>query len=74
MALLPNLPVKPVVLAGEGMRVGECAIETEMGAVDLGIRPQLSEIERGFFDRAGKSLPRPGAADKPVSTTQESGS
>jgi len=53
MASLPNLPLKPTVVAGEGMRLGECAIETEMGSVDLGIRAQLGEIERGFFDRAG---------------------
>ncbi len=53
MALLPNLPVKPQVLSGEGMRLGDCVIETEMGSVDLGVRAQLAEIERGFFDRAG---------------------
>jgi flagellar assembly protein FliH len=53
IALLPNLAVKPTVVAGEGMRLGDCAIETELGSVDLGIRSQLGEIERGFFDRAG---------------------
>jgi flagellar biosynthesis/type III secretory pathway protein FliH len=53
MALLPNLAVKPIVEAGKGMRLGECVIETELGSVDLGIRSQLGEIERGFFDRAG---------------------
>jgi flagellar assembly protein FliH len=53
MALLPNLAVKPVVVPGDGMRLGDCMIETEMGSVDLGIRSQLGEIERGFFDRAG---------------------
>jgi flagellar assembly protein FliH len=53
VALLPKLAVKPTVLAGEGMRLGDCVIETEMGTVDLGIRSQLGEIERGFFDRAG---------------------
>jgi flagellar assembly protein FliH len=53
MALMPNLQVKPTVLAGEGMRLGDCRIEAEMGSVDLGIRSQLGEIERGFFDRAG---------------------
>ena len=26
---------------------------TELGSVDLGVRAQLSEIERGFFDRPG---------------------
>jgi flagellar assembly protein FliH len=55
IALLPNLAVKPVVSAGEGMRLGDCVIETELGSVDLGIRSQLGEIERGFFDRAGGS-------------------
>jgi flagellar assembly protein FliH len=53
VALLPNLAVKPTVLAGEGMRLGDCLVETELGTVDLGIRSQLGEIERGFFDRAG---------------------
>jgi flagellar assembly protein FliH len=55
IALLPNLAVKPAVLAGEGMRLGDCKIETDLGTVDLGIRFQLGEIERGFFDRAGGS-------------------
>jgi flagellar assembly protein FliH len=53
IALVPNLPVKPAVMAGEGMRLGDCVIETDLGSVDLGIRAQLGEIERGFFDRAG---------------------
>jgi flagellar assembly protein FliH len=53
MALLPNLTIKPTVVCGEGMLLGDCAIETEQGSVDLGIRTQLGEIERGFFDRAG---------------------
>jgi DNA-binding response OmpR family regulator len=35
------------------MRLGECVLEAELGSVDLGIRAQLAEIERGFFDRAG---------------------
>jgi flagellar assembly protein FliH len=53
MALLPNLPLKPTVVAGDGLRTGDCIIETSLGTVDLGIRGQLGEIERGFFDRAG---------------------
>ena len=52
---VPNLAVKPTVLAREDMRLGDCVIETELGSVDLGIRSQLGEIERGFFDRAGRS-------------------
>ena len=50
------------------MRLGDCMIESKVGTVDLGIRAQLGEIERGFFDRAGAELigtseaPREGAA------------
>jgi flagellar assembly protein FliH len=51
--LLPSLALKPTVVGGEGMRLGDCVIETEQGSVDLGIRSQLGEIERGFFDRVG---------------------
>jgi flagellar assembly protein FliH len=53
IALIPNLPLKPAVVAGDGLRLGECIVETGLGTVDLGIRAQLAEIERGFFDRAG---------------------
>jgi flagellar assembly protein FliH len=53
IALLPNLPLKPTVVPGDGLRLGDCIVETGLGTVDLGIRSQLAEIERGFFDRAG---------------------
>jgi flagellar assembly protein FliH len=69
MAHLPNLAVKPKVLAGEGMRLGDCALETQVGTVDLGVRAQLGEIERGFFDRpGGHSMERtePGRAAAPA--------
>lgn len=52
VALLPNLAVKPQVEARDGMLLGDCVVETQMGTVDLGVRAQLSEIERGFFDRS----------------------
>jgi flagellar assembly protein FliH len=72
MALVPNLAVRPTVMAGEGMRLGDCMIETELGSVDLGIRAQLGEIERGFFDRAG--VPASGGrecdADKPAAASE----
>jgi flagellar assembly protein FliH len=59
IALLPNLSVKPTVVGEEGLRLGECLIETALGSVDLGVRSQLGEIERGFFDRTGASLTPP---------------
>jgi flagellar assembly protein FliH len=73
IALLPNLTLKPVVITGEGMRLGDCEIETAMGSVDLGIRSQLGEIERGFFDRAGAGRQELAAArnDAPA-TSRES--
>lgn len=61
IALLPNLALKPTVVAGDGMRLGDCEVETRMGTVDLGIRSQLAEIERGFFDRAGGPKQDPSA-------------
>jgi flagellar assembly protein FliH len=50
MALLPNLPLKPVVVAGEGLQLGDCRLESDLGSVDLSISAQLTEIERSLFD------------------------
>ena len=69
IALLPNLALKPTLVAGDGMRLGDCVIETSLGSVDLGIRSQLGEIERGFFDQAGKS----GVANKLTAVAAASG-
>ncbi len=62
VAHLPNLAIKPQVLPGEGMCLGDCRIESQVGAVDLGVRAQLAEIERGFFDRMGVETIRVHAA------------
>jgi flagellar assembly protein FliH len=51
VAHLPKLAIKPAIAAGEGMQLGDCVIESRVGTVDLGLRSQLAEIERGFFDR-----------------------
>jgi flagellar assembly protein FliH len=71
VALFPNLAVVPKVLAGPGMRLGDCVIETDLGSVDLGIRSQLGEIERGFFDRAGE--PRALTSEPNVMASQAGG-
>jgi flagellar assembly protein FliH len=65
MAHLPNLAVKPEVVPVAEMCAGECELETSLGTVDLGLRAQLAEIERGFFDRAGK--PRGASSSNPSS-------
>lgn len=54
LAHIPKLTVRPEMVPVAGMRTGECEVETALGSVDLGIRAQLGEIERGFFDRAGR--------------------
>jgi len=55
VAHLPGLSVRPQILPGDGMRLGDCVVETDLGSVDLGVRAQLSEIERGFFDRTASA-------------------
>lgn len=40
-----------VVVAGDGrLQHGECLLETSVGRVDLGVKAQLEEVEKGFFD------------------------
>jgi flagellar assembly protein FliH len=46
----PDLPVTPAIVADPSLCAGECFLETQLGSVDLGVRGQLAEIERGFFD------------------------
>jgi len=50
LRLMPNLPLRPELAVDERMTAGECTIETHLGSVDIGVRAQLAEIERGFFD------------------------
>ncbi len=72
MALLPKLTAKPLVVADESMLLGECVIESKVGTVDLGIRSQLGEIERGFFDRAGSPNAPPLQSDSPTRQSAQS--
>jgi flagellar assembly protein FliH len=61
LRLMPNLPVHPDLVAESEMKDGECVIETQLGRVDLGVRAQLKEIERGFFDLLSHRNPAPPA-------------
>jgi flagellar assembly protein FliH len=46
-------------IAGDAsLGAGECRLEAQAGSVDLGVRAQLEEVERGFFDILEQ---RPGA-------------
>jgi flagellar biosynthesis/type III secretory pathway protein FliH len=56
MALLPNRDTRPEVIAAEGIEVGQCVMETELGSADLDVRAQLGEMERSMFDRSSATL------------------
>lgn len=47
---MPDLLIQPEVVADEQLGACECRVETSSGSVDLGVKSQLVEIERGFFD------------------------
>ena len=57
LRLMPNLPVVPKVVTDNDMKDGECVLTTEAGRVDLGVKAQLKEIERGFFDLLSHRAP-----------------
>ena len=50
IALIPSRGTMPVVVAADGMRLGECRLETNLGSTDLGIPSQLGEIERHLLE------------------------
>jgi flagellar assembly protein FliH len=57
--LLGALPAPvPAVEPDPALGPMECVLETQVGSVDLGVKAQLQEIERGFFDLLEQ---RPGA-------------
>ena len=61
IAIVPNLALKPAVVAGEGMRLGDCVIESKAGTV-------IWEFDRNWRrSNAGSSIVpgRPAAAKRP---------
>lgn len=54
---LPNLRVKPKVIADVNLRGGQCELETSCGSVDLSVANQLREIRLAFFERQGGRAP-----------------
>ncbi len=63
MHLTPDLLLRLAVISDSQMQAGDCRLETELGRVDLGVRAQLQEIDRGFFDlleqRGANAVPGP---------------
>jgi flagellar assembly protein FliH len=56
---------RPKIRGDSSLDRGECVLETKMGTVELGVKAQLEEIEKGFFDllshRPERASARPGA-------------
>jgi flagellar assembly protein FliH len=42
------------VVGDQRLATSECVLETSVGRVELGVKAQLEEIERGFFDLLGQ--------------------
>jgi flagellar assembly protein FliH len=49
-ALAASSESAPRIAGDERLVEGECVLETSVGRVELSVRAQLEEIERGFFD------------------------
>jgi flagellar assembly protein FliH len=58
--LVAELAPAPEVAGDASLAAGDCVLEARVGTVDLGVRAQLVEIERGFFDLLEQ---RPGRRD-----------
>jgi flagellar assembly protein FliH len=50
MQFMPHLPLRPQLVSDDTLEADECSLETHLGSVELGVKAQLAEIERGFFD------------------------
>jgi flagellar assembly protein FliH len=71
IAALPKLAARPLIVAAKEMQTGDCIVESKVGSVDLGVRSQLGEIERGFFDRAAPSTEKKSDAGPSPSSAVE---
>lgn len=59
---LPNLRLKPAIVADEHLGTGECRLESSVGSADLSVQSQLREIRQGLLGRNDQDLLR-NAAD-----------
>lgn len=41
---------QPEIQGDMSLAAGECVLETRLGTIEVGVRAQLEEIEKGFFD------------------------
>lgn len=66
MAHIPNLKVRPEVVADPAMEAGGCTIESEIGSADLGLSAQLHTIQHALLDGQpdGERDRKPGHAEQ----------
>lgn len=50
LRLIPGLAVRAEVVADPELQPAQAILEAAVGTVNLGVRAQIAEIERGFFD------------------------
>ena len=63
---LPNLRMKPQIVADEDLEQGECELESDAGSADLGLDSQLREIARSLCNSSDLEL----AGEPPCGTDQ----
>jgi flagellar assembly protein FliH len=63
LAKTATLAAAPEMVGDPSLAAGDCVIEARVGSVDLGVRAQLAEIERGFFDLLAQRPEGPGRID-----------
>jgi len=63
---LPNLRMKPQIVADEDLEQGECELESDAGSADLGLDSQLREIARSLCNGSDLEL----AGEPPCGTDQ----
>jgi len=50
LRFMPGLQPRPEVMSDERLQTTDAVLEADIGSVDLSVRAQIGEIERGFFD------------------------
>jgi flagellar assembly protein FliH len=62
-----NARIQPGILEDPSLSPGECVLATQLGVIELGVRAQLEEIEKGFFDLLDRRPTGTGANSAPTS-------
>jgi flagellar assembly protein FliH len=71
LRLMPGLPLRPEVVGDPELSACEAILETNLGRVDLGVRAQIGEIERGFFDLLNVRADTKGTEARPAAAPRQ---